>query len=114
MTGSRQTGSNVEPMPTMWDHDIFASNAWYLETRLPGPQRTTHSPFRMANHAAAREWMSFMDYFRFPAVGHFVSAAELFSNFGTGFHQEGGLVAVSRKMRAFNDQEVLHSTQQWK
>lgn len=109
---SRQAGSEQPRLPILWDHDIFASNAWYLEARIPGPQRASHSPFNISNHAAAHEWASVIDYFRFPAVGHFVSAAELLATFAANNSQDL-LRSASRKMREFNNDELLRSTQQW-
>lgn len=108
--GMRRPGEEP-PLPMLWDHEIFASSAWYLDARLPGPRRTRHSPFRLSSIAAAREWAAFMDYFRFPAVGLFVSAVELLV--GLTADAGGNLVVRQRAMRHFNDRGLRESMQQW-
>lgn len=110
--GVRSAGEPTPQEPTLWDHDIFASVAWFLEGRLGGPSRAKHSPFDLGSVAAAREWASVMDYFRFPAVGLFVSAAELVAALADG--GGGSLRAASREMHGFNERELRHSLRQWR
>eukprot|EP00933_Yihiella_yeosuensis_P006273 TRINITY_DN110973_c0_g1_i1.p1 TRINITY_DN110973_c0_g1~~TRINITY_DN110973_c0_g1_i1.p1 ORF type:complete len:386 (-),score=66.26 TRINITY_DN110973_c0_g1_i1:76-1098(-) len=109
------THTEDSPRPQLerqWDHDIFASTSWYLDARLPGRQRTKHSPFALSSVEAAKEWAQYVDFFRFPHVGLFVSFAqlqEMLAKEGTA-----GLQKRSRGMRAFNEETLHQSTQRWR
>merc|ERR1712012_632414 len=103
--GVRRPDGEEPPLPRVWDHEVFASAVWYLDARLPGAaRRTKYSPFRLRSVAAAREWAAFMDYFRFPAVGLFLSAAELMVTVAAD--GESGLYTRQRVMERFNQQQL--------
>lgn len=108
----RQAGGREMSIPYTWGHTIFGSTAWYLEARLPhAPRRVQHSPFRICNVAAAREWAEYMDFFRFPAVGIFESGAELLSMVGS---ETLSLHKRQRVMRSFNAVTLERSLRQWR
>merc|ERR1712232_103278 len=96
-------------VPLAWDHDIFASSVWYLDDRLPGTNRWTHSPFRLDCHAALREWGQVMDYFQFPAVRLFQSVAELLQIVA----QSELLGSMVVAMRDFNAATLRATDRQW-
>eukprot|EP00927_Polykrikos_kofoidii_P065600 TRINITY_DN61339_c0_g1_i1.p1 TRINITY_DN61339_c0_g1~~TRINITY_DN61339_c0_g1_i1.p1 ORF type:complete len:950 (-),score=121.28 TRINITY_DN61339_c0_g1_i1:285-3134(-) len=101
----------TDPPPPlqMWDHDIFASQAWYLDKKLPGPLRRRASPFNLGDHKAVHEWSKLMDYFLFPAVGLFSSASDLMVQVS----QADRLRSMVREMRDYNAATLLASDKQW-
>lgn len=108
-----RTTPEESSLPVLWDHDIFASESWFLDDRLPGPSRTRHSPFHLESRAAFQEWANVIDYFCFPAIGMFSSASELFTMLA-GAEGEARLADAAEDMRAYNKRTLQQSTRQWR